>query len=126
MPPEENWYLELFGNGRPGSWFASKDDPEHIGEGIANLLLPLGRDRANLVLFPAGWGAGVYPVIVGYDSQDRPAAVHVDFSVIPGIEERDAVRNWIHPVASDRRRRGEARGRSASPSCQPFRAAVAP
>src|SRR5215207_5909347 len=107
MPPEEDWYLELFENGRPGSWFASKDDPEHIREGIANLLLPLGRDGANLVLFPSGWGDGVYPVVAGYDSQGRLAAVHVDFSVIPGTEERDAVRNWIHPVALDRRRRGE-------------------
>ena len=107
MPPEEDWYLELFETGRPGAWFASKEDPRHIREGIANLPLPLGRDGSNLVLFPSGWGDGVYPVIGGYDAEGGLVAVHVDFSVIPITEERDAVRNWIYPASLERRRRGE-------------------
>lgn len=110
MPPAEDWYLEVFENGRPGSWFAGQEDPGQIREGIANLLLPLGRDGANLVLFPSGWGDGVYPVIGGYDSQGGLVAVHIDFFVIPGCDERDAVRNWIHPVALERRRGGEVGG----------------
>lgn len=104
MPPEAYWYAGVFENGEPGAWFARKEDPNHIGAGIANLPLPLGRDRWNLVLFPSGWGDGVYPVIGGYDAQDRLVAVHVDFAVIPGREERDAVRNLTHKVPFERRR----------------------
>src|SRR5215203_6878279 len=68
--------------GRPGAWFASKEDPRHIREGIANLPLPLGRDGSNLVLFPSGWGDGVYPVIGGYDAEGGLVAVTIHFSVI--------------------------------------------
>ena len=107
MPQEEDWYLEVF----DGSWFARKEDPGHIREGIANLLLPLGRDGSNLVLFPSGWGDGVYPLVGGYGSQGELVAVHVDFFVIPGRDERDAVRNWIRPVpVVQERRRGESLG----------------
>ena len=106
MPPEEDWYAGVFENGNPTSWFARKEDPGHIREGIANVLLPLGRNGWNLVLFPSGWGDGVYPVIGGYDAQGHLAAVHVDFDVVPGREERDAVRNLIYKVPFERRRRG--------------------
>lgn len=108
MPPEEDWYASVFESGSPISWFARKDDPWHIWEGIANVLLPLGRNGWNLILFPSGWGDGVYPVIGGYDAQERLVAVHVDFGVIPGRDERDAVRNWLYKVPFERRRGGEA------------------
>ncbi len=104
MPPEEDWYAGLFENGEPGSWFARKEDPGHILEGIANVPLPLGRNGWNLILFPSGWGDGVYPVVGGYDAQGHLVAVHVDFAVVPGREERDAVRNWIYKVPFERRR----------------------
>ena len=107
MPPEADWYAGVFENGGSGSWFARKEDPGHIREGIANVPLPLGRTGWNLVLFPSGWGDGVYPVIGGYDDQGHLVAVHVDFAVIPGCEERDAVRNWIYKVPFERRRAGE-------------------
>lgn len=106
MPPEEDWYAGIFENGNPSSWFARKEDPGHIREGIANVPLPLGRNGWNLVLFPSGWGDGVYPVIGGYDAQGHLVAVHVDFAVIPGRDERDAVRNLIYKVPFERRRRG--------------------
>jgi hypothetical protein len=105
MPPEEDWYLNLFDTGRRGSWLAVKEDSGHIREGLANLPLPLGREGANLVLFSSGWGDGIYPVVGGYDAEDRLVAVHVDFLVIPGCEERDAVRNWIRPAVPWERRR---------------------
>jgi hypothetical protein len=104
MPPEEDWYLDLFETGGPGSWFAVKEDPGHIREGLANLLLPYGRDGSNLILFPAGWGDGVYPVVGGYDAEGWLVAIHVDFLVIPGCDERDAVRNWIRPAVPWERR----------------------
>lgn len=104
MPPEEDWYAGVFANGESGSWFARKEDPGHIREGIANVPLPLGTNRWNLILFPSGWGDGVYPVIGGYDAQGHLAAVHVDFAVLPGREERDAVRNLIYKVPFERRR----------------------
>ena len=112
MPPEEGWYAGLFENGAPGSWLARKEDPEHIREGIANVLLPLGLNGWNLVLFPSGWGDGVYPVIGGYDAQGHLVAVHVDFAVIPGREERDAVRNWIYKVPFERRRGADTPARA--------------
>jgi Protein of unknown function (DUF4241) len=104
MPPEEDWYLNLFDTGRRGSWLAVKEDSGHIREGIANLFLPLGWDGSNLILFSAGWGDGVYPIVGGYDAEDRLVAVHVDFLVIPRCEERDAVRNWIRPAVPWERR----------------------
>lgn len=106
MPLEEDWYAGLFASGHPSSWFARKEDPGHIREGIANVLLPFGRNGWNLILFPAGWGDGVYPVIGGYDAQGHLVAVHVDFAVIPAREERDAVRNWLYKAPFERRRRG--------------------
>lgn len=109
MPSEADWYARVFESSEPGAWFARKEDPEHIREGIANVPLPLGTDRWNLVLFPSGWGDGVYPVLGGYDDQGHLVAVHVDFGVIPCREERDAVRNWLYKVPFERRRRSPAR-----------------
>jgi hypothetical protein len=106
MPPEEDWYAGIFENSGPWSWFARKEDPGHIREGIADVPLPLGRNGWNLILFPSGWGDGVYPAIGGYDAQGHLVAVHVDFGVIPGREERDAVRNWLYKAPVERRRRG--------------------
>lgn len=37
MPPEEDWYAGIFENTGPWSWFARKEDPGHIREGIADV-----------------------------------------------------------------------------------------
>lgn len=103
MPPKDEWYAGLFANG-PTSWFSRQADPGHIGTGIANVLLPRGRDGSNLVLFPSGWGDGVYPVLGGYCAEGTLVAVHLDFSVLPRREERDAVRNLIYRVPVERRK----------------------
>jgi hypothetical protein len=86
MPPEEDWLEGLFENDDPASWFARMDDPDHIRDGIANILLPLGSHGENLVLFHSGWGDGLYPVIGGYDQDGNLVAVHIDLMVVPAEE----------------------------------------
>jgi hypothetical protein len=83
MPDPKNWLPELFENERSDSWFNRMDDPNHIREGIANIVLPLAKNGENLVLFHSGWGDGVYPVVGSYDDADVLLAVHIDFSVVP-------------------------------------------
>jgi hypothetical protein len=83
MPSDGDWYEPIFDNGTPSSWFARMDDPGHIGEGIANIPLPLADDEANIVLFHSGWGDGHYPTIGGFDTEGALVAVHLDFFVAP-------------------------------------------
>jgi Protein of unknown function (DUF4241) len=86
MPDERSWD-ELFDNGTDDSWFSRMDDPHHIREGIANILLPLATDGTNLILFHSGWGDGAYPIIGGYDRAGILVAVHIDFFIIPDPTE---------------------------------------
>jgi hypothetical protein len=44
-------------------------------------LLPLD-DEVNIAHFTSGNGDGGYPVFVGYDAQDRPTRVVVDFLLL--------------------------------------------
>ena len=83
MPDERTWLKDLFENDRDDCWFARMDDPTHIREGIANILLPLGRNGENLILLHSGWGDGIFPVIGSFDAQGQLLAVHIDFLVVP-------------------------------------------
>lgn len=83
MPPEEEWQ-ELFDSAEPTCWFARMDDPESLRSGLANIPLPLAKNGENLILFHSGWGDGAYPVVGGYDADDRLVAVHIDFLIIEG------------------------------------------
>lgn len=83
MPADGDWYETIFDNGTATSWFAVMNDPSHIRHGIANIPLPLARDRANIVVFHSGWGDGHYPTIDGFDSAGALVAVHLDFFVAP-------------------------------------------
>lgn len=79
MPDPETWGDELFDNDRDDSWFRRMDDPIHIREGIANIVLPLARRGENLILFHSGWGDGHYPLVGGFDTAGTLVAVHIDF-----------------------------------------------
>jgi hypothetical protein len=58
------------------------DDPDHVREGIANIPLPLGKGGENIVIVHSGWGDGSYPIVGGYDADDRLVRVHIDFMVV--------------------------------------------
>jgi hypothetical protein len=83
MPPVNTWYDDLFENGNDDCWFKRMDDPNHLREGLANIVLPLSRNGENIVIVHSGWGDGTYPVVGSFDSTDRLIAVHIDFAVIP-------------------------------------------
>jgi hypothetical protein len=82
MPDSSTWYEDLFENDSDDCWFRRMDDPNHIRAGIANIVLPLGINGENLVLFHSGWGDGVYPVIGSYGRDGGLVAVHIDFMVV--------------------------------------------
>ncbi len=82
MPDPQTWYEGLFENSKPDCWFARMDDPNHIREGIANIVLPLAKNGENLILFHSGWGDGNYPVVGSFDSKGQLLAAHIDFFVI--------------------------------------------
>ncbi|HTI73180.1 MAG TPA: DUF4241 domain-containing protein [Candidatus Limnocylindria bacterium] len=82
MPEPQTWHESLFDNERSDCWFRLMDDPNHIREGIANLVLPLAKNGENLILFHSGWGDGVYPVVGSFDKAGRLVAAHIDFMVL--------------------------------------------
>ena len=69
------------------------DDPTHLRAGCANVPLP-GVD-GNVVLCHSGFGDGIYPLVLGFDAQDRLVRVHIDLLVI-GTPR-------VHPAAPERR-----------------------
>jgi len=93
MPDEDTWFDELFDCAGEKCWFELMDDPNYIHDGIANIELPLTKEKNNLVLFHSGWGDGIYPVIGGYDTSGNLIAVHIDFFVIPdpSLEEEELI-----------------------------------
>lgn len=95
MPDELTWYEGLFENDEDDCWFNQMDDGSHIRDGIANIRLPLTNSNNNLVLFHSGWGDGFYPVIGGYDQDNKLVAVHTDFFVVPGPEEEQQVEEQV-------------------------------
>ena len=82
MPDPQTWYEGLFENSQPDCWFKRMDDPNHIGDGIANIVLPLAKQGENLILFHSGFGDGVYPVVGSFDSAGQLIAAHIDFFVL--------------------------------------------
>lgn len=86
MPPLGEWE-DLFDDGTETSWFSRMDDPDHIRDGVANVLLPLARNGENLILIHSGWGDGAYGVVGSYDKDNNLTAVHIDFNVIGSPEE---------------------------------------
>lgn len=86
MPDSLTWFEDLFENDREGSWFNLMDNPTHIRNGIANIVLPLAKRGENLVLFHSGWGDGFYPVIGGYDKDGALVNIHIDFFVASDYE----------------------------------------
>lgn len=82
--PEGDWLAEVFGDGTDGGWFARLDDPAHLGEGAANVPLPLARGGENVVMARSGWGHGVYPVVRTLDADGRLLGVHVDCALAAG------------------------------------------
>jgi len=82
LMPEGDWYETLFDNGTNSSWFARMDDPQHIRQGVANIMLPNARGGENILIFHSGWGDGFYPIIGGYDKHGRLIRVHIDFMVV--------------------------------------------
>ena len=82
MPNPKTWYDDVFNNQRPDCWFRRMDDPNHIREGIANIVLPLAHNGENLVLFHSGWGDGVYPVVGSFGCDGHLVAAHVDLFVV--------------------------------------------
>jgi hypothetical protein len=90
MPPVKTWHDDVFDDGSPQSWFSRMDDPGHIREGLANIVLPAARNGENIIIVHSGWGDGHYPVIGGYDEQGNLVRVHIDFMVVapdPGAED---------------------------------------
>jgi hypothetical protein len=82
MPNPETWYEGLFDNAKPDCWFKRMDDPNHIREGIANIVLPLAKRGENLILFHSGPGDGVYPVVGSFDAAGQLLAAHIDFFIL--------------------------------------------
>lgn len=87
MPPNlsngQGWLERLFEHGLSGSWFDAMDQAEPWPRGCANLTLPDAPHEENIVICPTGWGDGRYAVILEWDDQQRPIALHIDFQVIP-------------------------------------------
>ena len=83
MPEESmSWDESVFQPDDGSGWFEAMDDPDHIGEGIANIPLPCTPGRANILIAHSGWGDGVYPVVGGYDADGALVAVHIDLMVV--------------------------------------------
>jgi hypothetical protein len=89
MPDPVDWSDEVFENDDDACWFSRMDDPDHIGEDLANVPLPLATDGSNAILMSSGWGDGVYPVVGGYDADGNLVRVHIDFLVIGPPDDED-------------------------------------
>ena len=86
MPDPSTWYDEVFSgvvNEGEVSWFDQMDDPELIQKGIANITMPKTQVGNNIVIFHSGWGDGFYPVVGGFDKDNKLISVHIDFFVVP-------------------------------------------
>jgi hypothetical protein len=80
--PADDWLEHVFDNGKPDSWFARMDDPNHLRAGLANIRLPQAANEENIIIIHSGWGDGHYPVVGGYDASNRLVRVHIDFFVV--------------------------------------------
>ncbi len=83
MPSADGWYEGIFDNEREDCWFRRMDDPHHLRQGLANIVLPLAQEGENIIIIHSGAGDGTYPVVGSFDAADRLTAVHIDFGVVP-------------------------------------------
>lgn len=81
MPAGDDWYDELYDTGDETGWFARMDDPEHLRDGAANIVLPLATAGENIVLAHSGWGDGFYPVLTTHDASGALLGLHIDLQV---------------------------------------------
>ncbi|WP_133979949.1 DUF4241 domain-containing protein [Kribbella voronezhensis] len=88
--PGDDWYDEVFDNGKDDSWFALMDSAEHLRAGCANIVLPAATAGENVVLAHSGWGDGVYPILSTLDATGRSLAIHIDLLVVGGSDSDDA------------------------------------
>jgi hypothetical protein len=77
-------------------------DPNHLGPGRANLLLPGLDDGSNIVFCRSGWGDGFYSVVLGYDVENRLIRVHIDLGVVCGFPHDESVRLPTRPTPTER------------------------
>ena len=92
MPAKEDgadWYDDIFDSGEPGSWFSLMDSSEHYREGAANIVMPLAQAGENVVMSGAGWGDGVYPVMLTRDADGLPHGLHIDLGMFAWDDEED-------------------------------------
>ncbi|MDQ4089432.1 MAG: DUF4241 domain-containing protein [Actinomycetota bacterium] len=87
--PEGDWY-DLFDDGSDESWFSRMDDPTHLREGCANIVMPRADAGENVVLSHSGWGDGIYPVVRTRDASGRVLGLHIDLFVVGGDDEESA------------------------------------
>lgn len=88
MPEDETeWYGEVFDTGEENSWFSQMDATTPLNAGLANIPLPLATDGASIILCHSGWGDGFYPVIGGFDADEKLVAVHIDFRLYEALSE---------------------------------------
>ena len=88
----QGWLENLFEHGVEGSWFDQLDSEHPWPKGSSNHPLPPGNhgsDEANIVICQTGWGDGQYEVFMEL-VDGQPAAMHIDFLVIPS----DPMRRW--------------------------------
>ena len=88
--PEADWYDGLFDDGSDDSWFSRMDDPGHLREGCANIVMPRAHAGENVVLSHSGWGDGVYPVVRTRDASGRVLGLHIDLYVVGGDDDEPA------------------------------------
>lgn len=88
-----DWYDEVFDTGKPDSWFALMDSPDHYRVGSANIVMPLAGDGENVVLTHSGWGDGAYPVLLTRDADGNPLGLHIDLAVVGSFGEEDDEEN---------------------------------
>ncbi len=86
----------------PGGWFEQMDNPNHLGPGRANVLLPGLDDGSNIAFCHSGWGDGFYSVVLGYDAENRLIRVHIDLGVVCGFPHDESVRLPTRPTPTER------------------------
>lgn len=90
MPADEStWFETVFDDGSGASWFSRMDSASHHRPGLANIPLPLATDGANIVICHSGWGDGFYPVIGGFDADERLVAVHIDLRLHDALVDQE-------------------------------------
>lgn len=77
----QDWYDNIFDTGTDSSWFSLMDNPEHIRDGAANIVLPLATGGENVILVHSGWGDGSYPIVTTHDASGALLGLHIDLLV---------------------------------------------